>query len=389
MCKVMMIAGIKTEHIPKVYTLTKNMAKAMSVIEDDGVGYAAITRDGQVYGEKWLNKDEAFVVHNSQPADPAVEMIDKMFGRSIDWDKPPATGNSYTSFGNKTQENINNTVALILHARKATNGSKTLENVHPFVKSGIDGEPLTTALIHNGSILNHDKLTKESSTCDSEVILHEYLGNMMYHNPWGIKQLSKTLVGTYTVGVLSSQLVDDVWVPYLDIFKSNRELVGGYVPEIETMVFATTQYILENTVKDSGMSIKHIFKLKDGYLHRLNAITGLSVNNPIDFITSSQHMNGWNRQHEHSAASLARPVVIRDVTPRTQTSFDDIDKTDDISKAKEDFERRHPSLFTTPYLESEISSEEKSYFDELEKNKQTDHKALRLVSAALNIGRPA
>ena len=102
-----------------------------------------------------------------------------------------------------TPASINDTVAVILHARKATVGDKNICNVHPFFEiNNKDSED--TALIHNGSINNHFQLTKKYSTCDSEVILHEYLKNMMNYNPWGIEELSKTIKGEYTVGVLSS-----------------------------------------------------------------------------------------------------------------------------------------------------------------------------------------
>lgn len=399
MCKVMMIAGIKPETLPKVYKLAKNMAKAMSTVEDDGVGYAAITNDGQIYGEKWLNKDEAFVIHQQAPPDPVVEKIKKMFENTIDWEKAPALQNSYTSFGQRTNEALKNTCALILHARKATSGGKVLENVHPFVSApdfnedGTINEP-GVALIHNGSILNHDKLTKRMSTCDSEVILHEYLANSMYHNPWGVEQLAKTLIGTYTVGVLGSQLIDDAWVPYVDIFKSNKDLYGGWCPELETMVFATTSYVLETAIKESELTIVNIVKIKDGFLHRFNALTGERIEAPVSFSLSAQYMNGqhWNKAHEHS---MVRPI--RDVNARGPNasvfpygpapSSDGITATDELGAAKRSFERRHPSLFTAPYLEGSLTPEESAYFEEMKKDKETDHAALKLVSAALNIAR--
>lgn len=381
MCKIFVISGIKSEHLPKVAKLTKNIAKGMSFAEDDGVGYAAITKSGQIYGEKWLNKDDAFNVHDLPPTDAVVTKLGNMFGETLEWDKPPVTLQTYATFGDRTSENIDNTVAIILHARKATQGGKTLDNVHPFVEPATDETP-ATALIHNGSISNHDKLTKKYSTCDSEVILHEYMANLMYHNPWGVEQLAKTLVGTYTVGVVGSQLIDDVWTPYIDIFKSNKELWGGYVPELETVVFCTSQYTLETALKESDMTIKNIFKLKDGFLHRLNAITGERMEAPISFAISSQFPNSYNRQHENSMvknARVAHSIFPYGPAPRI------VDDT--IDSAKKHFERKHPALFTTPYLESKITPEERSFFDELEKNKETNHAALRLVSAALNMDR--
>ena len=392
MCKVFMVAGIKPEKVPMVAKLAKHMAKAMSTIEDDGVGYAAITKDGQIYGEKWLNKDDAFVVHEASPPDPVLEKIVGMFGETVEMDKKPTVGVSYNSFGERTPLAIKNTVAMILHARKATQGSKTIINVHPFVKySQVDGEPSATALIHNGSILNHEKLTKEMSECDSEVILHEYMANQMYHNPWGVEQLAKTLVGNYTVGVLGSQFDNNTWTPYLDIFKSNKDLIGGYVPELETFVFATNKYTLEEALKASNMTLVNDFKFKDGYLHRIDAITGIATEKPIGFIQSAQHMSGWNKQHEHSAVGARRETRLSDrydMFPYGPVRGDDITPAggDDVESAKKHFERRHPALFTTPYLEADITPEEKAFFDFLEKDQKTDRQALRLVNAALGVG---
>lgn len=381
MCKVFLIAGIKPEKVPMVAKLAKHMAKAMSFVEDDGVGYAAITNEGQIYGEKWLNKDEAFVVHETTPPNPILTRIDDMFGDTVEMEKKPVLGTAYNSFGDRTPLAIKNTVAMILHARKATQGGKTIQNIHPFVKLGKnEGDPIATALIHNGTIANHDKLTKETSECDSEVILHEYLANGMYHNPWGIEQLANTLVGSYTVGVLSTQLVDEVWTPYLDIFKSNKDLVGGYVPELETFVYATTRYTLEEALKACNMTLTHEFKFKDGHLHRIDAITGVVTEKPIGFTCSAQYMSDYNRRHENSkAASIFPygPLRNNDITPTEDETVD---------SAKKHFERKHPSLFTESYLEASITPEEKEFFDLMEKDGKTDKKALRLVSIALGAG---
>lgn len=383
MCKVMMIPGIKPGKLPQVYSLAKSMAKVMSRVEEDGVGYAAITKDGNIYGEKWLNKDDAFVIHATPKPDPGMVRIANLFGDVADWDKVPSTAKVYDSFGQRTQPALDSTVAMILHARKSTVGAKTIENVHPFVERGDEHIP-ATALIHNGGILNHDKLTKKMSTCDSEVILHEYLANSMYHNPWGMEQLAKTLVGGYTVGLLSSMLIDNVWTPYLDIFKSHKDLEAAFVPELDTVVFSTTKWSLEEALKECGMTGQNWIKVKDGFLLRINAITGERVDDPIPFTLSSQFNNAYNNQHQHSMVR-SQP---RDVGPNANpASGDGVTASEtSVAEAKRHFERMHPTLFTTPYLEisSNLTPEEKAYYAELEKDKKIDHQALRLVSAAMN-----
>lgn len=379
MCKVMMIAGIKSKHIPKVYQLTKAMAKIMSSSPDnDGTGYAAITGDGKIYGEKWLEKDQAFVSNNNK-TDETVEFIEKQFKDSIEFNDKPARGGGYLAFGEKTKETIENTVAVILHARNATVGGKTLENVHPFVFSGDTDRP-ATALIHNGGILNHEKLTKVTSSCDSEVILHEYLSNEMYHNPWGMDNLAKTLIGTYTVGILSSQYnpKTGLWTPYLDIFKSNKELYGAYIPEIETMIFSTNHLQIDSVVREVGMTVKNIFKFKDGYLHRIDAITGLNDIDAVSFTTSAQFMN---QAHKYSRNDDVKPFG---PNPGDVSTF-----ADSAESVRTKFEKNHPELFQKPYLEGNLNQQEREFFDELEKDKKTDLKALRLVSEALNFERRA
>jgi hypothetical protein len=132
-CKVMLIAGIKPEHVEKVHKLAKAAAKSMSFMEDDGVGYAAITNSGAIYGEKWLKKDDAFVIHSQPKVDPIIDMMQNMFGGMADWVTKPTDEKVYASFGVRNQAAVDNTVALILHARKASTGSdKTIDNVHPF-----------------------------------------------------------------------------------------------------------------------------------------------------------------------------------------------------------------------------------------------------------------
>ncbi len=370
-----MVAGIKPEHHAKVAKLVKVAAKAMSIVEDDGVGYAAIRSNGQIYGEKWLNKDDAFVIHNAPKIDPSIEFVNEMFGDMGDWLKTPVTTPIYDSFGQRTKEALDSTVGLILHARKASSGSKVVQNVHPFVMIDQENQP-DTALIHNGAITNHEKLTKISSTCDSEVILHEYLANTMYHNPWGIEQLAKTLIGEYVVGVLSSTF-DDAQniIPVLDIFKANnKDLFAGYVPELDTMVFCTNEYTLTSSCKDADLTVKNLIKIKEGYLLRINALTGEKME-LISFKPSSKFESGYTTHHaiRSSIGPQIKAVTPDVILPATESD-------------KKHFERRHPGLFTLPYLEvnGSLQENERALFTELGIGKDTNHKALHLVAVALS-----
>ncbi len=365
MCKVLFIAGIKPQHLPKVHQLAKAAAKNMSIVEDDGVGYAAITRDGMIYGEKWLNKEDAFTVHGQAPVDPSIGLMTALFGGMADWQKPPPTLQTYEAFGQRTAQAVENTVGLILHARKATNGAKVISNVHPFHVLDTENQP-DTALIHNGSIVNHAKLTKKTSTCDSEVILHEYIENMMFHNPWGVEQLAKTLIGEYAVGVLTSMLDESgVATPVLDVFKSGKELFAAYVPELETVVFCTMEHTLVNSCTEAGLTTKHVVKIKDGNLIRINCLTGERVDELATFAVSGKFDNTNYNNH------VVRHSPMQDVT---------------MESCKASFARKHPSIFTVPYVEvtQKLEENEIALFSELAASNKTNHKALHLVSVALN-----
>jgi hypothetical protein len=62
MCKIMMIAGITTETREKASELVIEMAGIMSETMTDGIGYAATTERGHLFGERWHKSSEAFDV---------------------------------------------------------------------------------------------------------------------------------------------------------------------------------------------------------------------------------------------------------------------------------------------------------------------------------------
>lgn len=385
----MMIAGIKKEHLSKVKKLTEEMSKVMSSIEDDGVGYASITNTGKIFGEKWVNKDDAFKLHHQPEPDASVSFMEKLFNGSAKWKNPASNDPIYESFGNR-RELMNDTVALILHARKKTTGEKGINNTHPFYVLGEKDIP-DTALIHNGSILNHESLTKKTSTCDSEVILHEYLDHMIYYNPMGVEAMVKQLVGEYAVGVLSSiEFQDETVLPILDIFKSNKPLYAGFVPEIETVVFCTNDYTLNDGVKNAGMTLKNIVEISDGHLIRLNAITGERYEDVIKFEPGARtvygHHNGYYDRSNHSnhvrTMEHHRPnAAERSIQATVETA------NETMEDVKRNFEKNHGDLFSQAYHEVSggLTTDERDYYTRLEADGKTDFKALRLVEKALNL----
>lgn len=261
MCKIAMMSGVKPTKIKNAWELAKALAPYMSKNDDDGFGYAAITKKGDVFVERWLDNDQAFRFKANNKADK--ELTTSM-GSAME-----VYGTGYSSVGtvNKTEA-----VAIILHSRMAT-CAKGLTNVHPFVVND-------QALIHNGVISNHHRVLNKydtnntkQSTCDSEAIAFSYAANDVINNPEGIKQVGEDLQGYYACAVLGK---DDKGRPYMDVFKSSSaSLYAAHVPQIGGLVYCTSLDILKAAVKDCGFIYYQPYKIKSELLLRHDAVTGI------------------------------------------------------------------------------------------------------------------
>ncbi len=395
----MMVAGIKKKKLAQVQKFVQEMSTIMSRHDEDGVGYAAINAKGQLHGEKWLNKKDAFKIHAQPKADKVAGFMKALFDTAAKFKTEPVLQQVYESFGDLSQKD--ETVAMIVHARKKTIGDITVKNVHPFVAMDEEDVP-QTALIHNGSIQNHEKLTKKYSTCDSEVILHEYIKNMMWYNPWAIEKMTDTLIGQYATGVLSSSSFDDGEViPYLDVFKSNKELHAAYIPELEVVIFSTWHATLEETAKNLNMTVQHIMEIENGNLMRFNAITGERIQDVIPFQLSKEREFGNTMNTTNTSGTGSnhhRPTL--PYGPRTMlgpaagaSSRSEAEHLSETGETSEDikaaFEAAHAGIFTLPYHDVQhkpLTENEQKLITELESNtKSTDFKALHLVKMALGI----
>jgi glucosamine 6-phosphate synthetase-like amidotransferase/phosphosugar isomerase protein len=233
--------------------------------EKDGYGYAGITKNGSIFGERWLDYKKAFTKKGrKQQIIPKGEqfLIDQL-GSTVDYTHQI----TYNSFGDI--KNLNNSVAFILHSRQSTN-EVNIENTHPFVD-----EEQTTALIHNGVIFNewnYKDLLK--STCDSEILLHEYMMNHVYEAPEMIQEVVDQIDGYFSVPILT---VDDERKPILDYFKSDAMLYVGWIEELQTLVFSTQKSTVYKTCQDLGWSTPRMFSINDNYFIRFDAITGETI----------------------------------------------------------------------------------------------------------------
>ena len=370
-----MMPGIKKDKIKQAHALVKEATKIMSASPDnDGVGYAAITKDGHVYGEKWLKPVDAWSVYkNPEPPKPsnAELFLERNFKDYLkDFSVNRAVEDVYDKFGNKTIKNLEDTVAILLHTRNKTEGNINLENTHPFYYPG-DGATENTALIHNGTIKNYIEISKEYKTgmCDSKVILEQYLDLGINYYSENIKDLADILVGWYTVGVLTSLYDENGEAePVLDIFKSNKELVCGYVEELECPVFATTKHILEKACENAKLTLVGTYDLKDGVFLRLDAITGEVIEDDVvEFEQSAKF---------YSAGKS---------TGATKYEPKDNSGQKSILDMKKDFEKDHPEYFNDEYYKvADLTKAEKEALKELEGKDNPDHRALYLVKRAFD-----
>lgn len=260
MCKILLIPGFKPEVKDKAWNFARACLGPMTINDKDGIGYAGITPDGMLLGERWVDPKDAFLNRKEVEVDAHKEaLMDSYMGALLckDRDVP-----KYNHFGDTPR--LDEVTSLMLHARMSTN-TVNLANTHPFV---IDN----TALIHNGVIRNVRELSMPNSTCDSEGILTSYLEEGVKADIMLISEATTRLQGYYACGVLGV-LPDGV--PYMDIFKDNNApLVAAFINELDTLVFASNMFILDQACKDTGFTMRSTFEFAGEYIVRLNAVTG-------------------------------------------------------------------------------------------------------------------
>jgi predicted glutamine amidotransferase len=259
MCKIMVMAGVNNENRKLAWEFARNMAVQMTPGNSDGLGYAAVTSDGELFGERWHINSEAFNVRQAQP-NPTKEEILLMhkYDGFLLSDRPPA---KYNKFGSINEDAMS---AIVLHTRMATSG-KQFMNTHPFVDNG-------TALIHNGVIRNAFDLPIKQSTCDSEAILNLYNRHNVTNKPENIQSVANKLQGYYACGVITET---KKYGYVVDIFKdSSARLSAAYISDMKIMVFSTVLDDIVAVCAKMGMEIAYKYSVKEGVLIRLSRLTG-------------------------------------------------------------------------------------------------------------------
>ena len=278
MCKIMILSGVQKQFRENAFKFCKEMRPLISNRNDDAFGYAAFTESGELFGERWHNPDEAF--YSLTEGDVK---LSKNLGDVTSFNMM----GDYNSFGDvPTNDNLqldfSDVSSIMLHARYAT-CDKDFKNTHPFVKDN-------TALIHNGMVYNHTQFKKELSTCDSEVLLHQYLDNSVGVMPENIKDALDPIRAYYAVGVMTK---DKDNKPIVDIFKSSgANLHCAYINELEATVFSTSGSDIQSAVDKLGWTINTLFEVNNEMLIRLDAVTGTKIS--TDVFTEREFTSNYN-----------------------------------------------------------------------------------------------
>ena len=256
MCRLMFIIGAKESD--KIQPFMIKAKKHLSKGNTDGLGYTAIKGDGSIFTERWLDNDEALEEVFTEDDNTMVEEL----GDFLDAD------GSMFPYTQQGQVDFSDVRTVMLHTRFATCG-KGIDNVHPFVDD--TGE---TAIVHNGVINNHLTFSKLNSTCDSEVLLTEYMRLGVSADVSKLEELSNSLKGYWAVGSTSK---DQDGTRVLDIYRSNGSatLFGLYVKQLGAMVFSTKVDIIIQTMKDMNWRQDNtIFEVNPYVATRFNGVTG-------------------------------------------------------------------------------------------------------------------
>jgi predicted glutamine amidotransferase len=248
MCKVAGVVKINDENRDKVWAMMIALGDIMSKTQRDGLGYAAFDKAGNIFGERWLENDLSFKDFsvNKKLTPAKIEKLYNFFGESV-----------------LRQE----AQAIILHARIATCG-RGLANTHPFVDN-IDKPK--TAIIHNGIIANDDEHEKKFSTCDSEVLVHLYEKFEVSKKLENVKKLVTELIGWFTVLNLSKDAEGRM---IMDIYTDAPRLNSYFVKELDTRVYSTSAYDIEQAAKLLDFTISDGETARPNSAYRIDVLTG-------------------------------------------------------------------------------------------------------------------
>jgi glucosamine 6-phosphate synthetase-like amidotransferase/phosphosugar isomerase protein len=339
MCKIMGMPGVKPELIEQAWSFVVASRPYMTKADDDGYGYAAFTKAGNLIAEKWLDTNTAY---NYPEKDL---MLKERLGEVLTEDvKEPV----YDSFGELETE----VSCIITHSRLAT-CDVSLKNVHPFIKNNI-------ALIHNGIIRNHDKFPKEVSSCDSEAILQLYTKEQVNLFPQNIDNITKQLQGYYGCMILAE---DSTGRKIMDVIKHQANLYLTWVNELETFVICTSDDIIKKTCVDMDYSHEKIFTIAPNTFVRFDAITGevlyKSKFKEAEIAWSTYHNSSPNYSNNYNKSSIQNYPKVSAAPIAATTHMKDLNAF--LKWKREDLIGLDLSYFDTKDFQDFLDDQEKGW----------------------------
>lgn len=276
MCRIAIIPSIPRGKQEAAMKLLRSLSGPMSVNNSDGLGYSAMKADGSIFGERWVNNEQAWKVRRPTAVDDKAQAIrakfQKRFGDKV---TPLEPARIYSTFGQPEKEK-DTIISAMLHTRFATS-TKGLDNCHPFYRATKTKDNMTEndaiALIHNGVIHNHFNWKDSMLTSnDSEAILCAYLDDYVQYNPEEMTTMLQKLTGYYAFAVMTKNREDK---PIVDVVRGHRaDLFVHYVDELETEVFCTRPELMAEACRKLKWHISAISQVKEDSFFRFDAKSG-------------------------------------------------------------------------------------------------------------------
>lgn len=267
MCKVLIFTDLsKVKNIKKLANVS---AKHLLETESDGFGYAVQGESG-VFGERTIR-----------------ENFYSRLGKSELFVKLPIFDKTYNAFGKQ------GTVigGGMFHGRTSTN-NVNLTNTHPIRRNG-------WTLIHNGVVTNKGPDYVKKTTNDTEDLVH-------YMSTTGIKGIEDHLSGYYAFGALDPEGNMHV------VKDSVANLYVALIKQIGSLVFGTTEEIIEDVMNEMKWTIGPIERVKDD-VHMIFKMNGELIHNEAikprgyeraESIYASKSLgtslHNWNDKYDYS-----------------------------------------------------------------------------------------
>lgn len=268
--------------------------------DKDGFGYAILSQDGEIGGEK-TTKIKEFTPLSMVPIDTQTSKL-------------PIIAKMYERFGNM---DFSKPKSLIAHGRFSTN-TVNLPNTHPFTNENV-------ALIHNGVVKDDAtiKIGGLKTDCDTEILLR-------YWERGGIKDIEKNVAGYYAMAILDK-------AGQLHIVRDNRApLYIAYVRNVDSYMIATTKEIIESVARSMRWKAEEAEEV-------LENIHAIFEGNEIVSYADISPKGGSAYEFNSKAAKAFGSEDFKSTTELTEEEVEDladeIGEIEGVSYSKEDIER--------------------------------------------------